>query len=220
LAARFLKSSTGYAPKVMPSGEPVDDFKKRAAKNLEGVAPEGIKAIERFTGEDYKAIRAAERGASPEEIAAAGGDPARADELRRTSDLISRAVRDAQPEPGTVFRGIGGMTRAQVVKALSTCVNAGPEGFGLGQGGLGATSSATWSRAVANRFTDGHDEESESGYAVFYVIHGKSQVAIQTIADHDAERELLFAKEARFRLVSVARKAGANQYLIVELEEV
>jgi hypothetical protein len=203
-----------------PSGETELAFNERAKKNLESMKVAGGKgAIKDFTGSEYALIRQVET-TTDEAALLSRRDPEDIKRGRALSDTITQAMRQVKPEPGTVFRGAQAMSEDDVRAVLNA-----RHGFGLGQGGKGATTSATWDAAIAiDAFMNGPKETGSLGgmpdtYKVLYVIHGRSQVPIAPISKFTNERETLFSREARFRLVSVARQPGQTRSLILELEE-
>ncbi|HEU4411173.1 MAG TPA: hypothetical protein VFS43_38325 [Polyangiaceae bacterium] len=204
-----------------PGGESEADFNRRMLKQLEGAGPEERKAVKKFTGPDYTAIRLVETADDEALLLSRLGSREAVEAHRKSSEQISGLFKQARPEPGTVFRGVDGLTHDDVQKILTQ-----RPGFGLGFGGKGATSSATWDIEIAVDFFMNGDEDplavrgQPDTYKVLYVIHGRSQVGVAPISKISMEREMLISKEARFRAVSVARHEGTERVLILELEEV
>lgn len=187
----------------LPSGEDEAAWRKRHREATRGVwSTEHVDAIRKFTSADYTPIRLHEAGASPADAATWGLRPAKMAEAARLSATITEALAAAAPEPGTVFRGL-----AQVAEKDLAALLAQPPGFGLGVKGVGGTASATWSRRVAHSFADAA-KAKPGHWNVVFVIRGRTQVAVAHVSVLPEEQELIFSREARFRVVSVARHDG------------
>lgn len=203
-----------------PSGESNADYKKRLAAQLKGTKEE-VAEVVGFTGGGFGPIRLWETGGTADQIEARGMIRGVFEEAEKKSAAISAAVRKSTPEPGTAFRGMENVPDAQVKALLARA-----PGFGLGHEGKGATSSATWSPDVGYTFA-GAPLDGSDGWGVLFAIRGKSQVGISHVSIVEHEHEVLFSKDARFKITGVARHNGrVNQeqgtdrrMLIVELEE-
>lgn len=186
-------------PKHMPSGERYADYKRRAeaaVKNIDGAALSGIQS---FTGIGYDSIREDEERGKPD----------------HRSDAIQAGLKKGVPEPGTVWRGIWNLPEAVIRKHLESGI------IQLGKKG-GATSSSAWCIDVSiDSFMGGSgDGHAHGGYKILYKLNGKTQVPIETIsASGEGERELMFGREAAFRVTGLSRAKGRKHVLIVEAEE-
>ncbi len=200
-----------------PSGETAAAWRARMAENMRAASVDEVKAVRAFTGDHYSLIRAVEAGVAGDDLHKLGLDPQHEAGARRWSDGIASGIRASRPEPGTCFRGMDDVP-AEAIQAM--LARSGP--FGLGAGGVGATASATWSRDVAiDKFMKGdRDPVFGDRYRVLFVVQGKTQVGVAHVSHHADEQELMFSRDARFRVTSVARQEGTKRVLIIELEEV
>lgn len=188
------------SPTHMPSGEKFSDYQKRAKVAVKGISSDSLSGIKAFTGSSYGAIRASEERGTPD----------------NRSKAIQKAFDIATPEPGTVFRAIHSIDRDVIEKYM------GSETFQLGKTG-GATSSSAWNiDASIDGFMGGrHDPSYGDTYKILYVINGKTQIPVQTISSvGESECELMFKKDAKFRVTGLSRAAGTKRVLILEAEEI
>jgi hypothetical protein len=189
-----------HNPVKMPSGEKYTDYQRRAEAAVKDIPSSAMAGIKSFTSSGYTTIRASEDAGSP----------------NKSSNDIQKAFGVATPEPGTVFRGITGLSRDVIEKYLTG------ETFQLGKAG-GATSSTSWLIDVAvDSFMGGrHDPASPAQYKILFVMNGKTQIPVETISSvGDGERELLMKRDAMFRVTGLSRAKGTKRVLVVEAEEV
>lgn len=188
-------------PKVLPSGESHAAYLDRQRASLAALTRGQREAIENFTGNTYSDVRRAEH-------AMATGVPVH-DRYRLESNRINAGLRAATPEPGTVYRGISGLSAGDVERMVR---NTGT--FRMGLNNTPATTSATWHTGTAvERFLKG-----SSGYDVLMKIHHKSGVGVEPLSH--GEGEVLLPKGATFRVVSAARWAGRERTIVLELQEI
>lgn len=185
--------------KTHSSGEAYADYKARAAKAVARLSPTERAGIKSFTGSGYRSIRQSEESGKP----------------NAHSDAILSAMKTATPEPGTVFRGIRGISKTVVDNYLKTGT------FGLGPNMQGATSSTSWFADVAiDRFMCG-SQDSYADYKILYVLKQKSGIPVETISSvGTSEHEVLLGRGARFRTTGISIAAGTERVLVIEAEEI
>lgn len=189
-----------WRPDRLPSGESFAEFKERAAQAIKDLAPDEARAIKAFKASAYIDIRDSEEKGKP----------------NAQSDAIQRGLSKCTPEPGTAWRGICELPKAVVDRYLQNPV------FQLGRMG-GATSSTSWCIDVSvDSFFGGPDEEpGGKNYRILYKLHGKTGIPVQTISmENEDEHEILFGRNAAFRITGLSRAKGQERTLIVEAEEI
>lgn len=184
----------------MPWDESRKDYQKRAAKEMAKLSSDEQSAIVSFTGSGYGSIRRQEEAGSPD----------------ARSNAIKKAMSKAAPEAVTTYRGIQDVPMAVVEKWLA---NDGV--FRLGKDNVGASSSTAWHPGISIHRFMGGEEDPRTGVKVLFQIHGKSGIAVETISAVGAgEAEILFGREAEFRIKTVARWQGKKKVLLIQLEEI
>lgn len=182
-----------------PDGSSVYEYKARAHAAIEKASTDSKNSIRRFTGSTYGEIR---------EQAMLGGVGG-SSEMQKHVENIEAAFGKVEPIPGQVFRGIdhGRITKEQF------------DAF-MNQDELGLLGMASSSRTadVAVRFMGG---TSGSDHKVFFVIHQKTSIPIETISGVPDENELLSSMRARYRVLARHRAEQNKEHcLIIEMEEI
>ncbi len=185
----------------MAWGEDRADYQARAKKSIKDIGINAKSAVEGFTNGTYDEVRESEEKGRP----------------NKASKDLSAMYAKATPEPITTFRGIKNLPESTVNAMIR---NDGV--FRLGKNNTGATSSTAHNPRTAKAFMWGDkDHPEESMHKVFFHLHQKSGVAIETISSCGVgENEVLVAREAEFKVVSIARMKGSKRVVIIELEEI
>jgi hypothetical protein len=189
-----------HNPNKMPSGEKYTEYVKRSDQAIARISSAGREGIQSFTGSGYSSIRDSEDRGKPD----------------HRSNAIQKAFAVSTPEPGTVFRGIHCLPVDIIQKHLEN------EVVQLGKV-RGATSSTSWMIDVSiDSFMGGRDDHnSPAQYKILYVLNGKTQIPIETISSvGTGEHELLFGRDAKFKITGLSRAKGTKRVLIVEAEEI
>ena len=188
----------------MPSGEPVNEYRKRISGATRNITPQQMRGVKAFTGSDYRTIRSAEEQGR------------RNDHSKHIQEMYEHAT----PEPGTVYRGIRNLPKNVIDRYLSS------EVFHLGDAGP-ATSSSSWKIDVSiDNFMGGPTDDSSYGaekWKILFKLNQKTGVPVQHISSvGEGECEVLLKKDAHFRVTGFSRPEGRNRerILIIEGEEI
>ena len=161
-------------------------------------------AITAFTNGSYQAMRQTQW--DPNAKRTMGGNYARAKQL---ADAAERGIRQAEPSPGQVFRGIKNVDQKVVDDLLSK-----PKFK------LGSTSSTSRSSSTATSFMGGNRDAQPGQYKIMFRLQQKTGVAVEPISRYKREKEILMSKDAEFEITSVAIAEGRRNVLIIEATEV
>lgn len=182
-------------------------FTKRMNAIVETMSPAQREAVGEFTGSTYGEIRRIQRldEAGIAKFIDAWGEENYA-EMRAQADALDALHTPERVMPGTVYRGIRGLTPDVFEEILQQ-----DEVLFAG------TSSTSRSpSAVMNEFID---TKSETRHSVLFVIHQETAVPVEALGV-DREKEFLVRNNTKFRVLNRSRLEGASNTLILEVKEV
>ncbi len=204
VVSELYQKISKYTPTHHASGETMKDYQARITDQLDAkITPATMAGIKAFTDGQYDAIRASEERGKPD----------------AQSVAIQEAYKVATPEPGTVYRAIGG-NRPLPKEVIDAYLKAQTFQLGVSDGG---TSSTSWNIDVSiDGFLRGTKDHSDPNhYKLLYILKQKTGIAIEKVSSYgEEEREILMKREAKFRTTGLSRMEGCSRVLIVEAEEI
>jgi 8-oxo-dGTP pyrophosphatase MutT (NUDIX family) len=211
--AQLPKEKVLEKDSLTPDGSAVAAYDKKEIAHLKALKPDSKSGVVRFTGNDYKQMRAAV-SMTRDEFAVSKFKHHDYDSCRRDGLLCEKAFTEVTPIPGRVFRNMGDMPES-VIKVMMEDDEYGPgKRFNL----MGCASTSR----KANTGFMGYSSTSSGTYNVRLIIHQQSGIGINDISRHIGEGEVLLSKDTAFRVLRRAMGDGGTggQILIVELEEI
>ncbi|MBD2076217.1 DUF1073 domain-containing protein [Phormidium sp. FACHB-592] len=153
-------------------------------------AKETISSVTSFTGDNYTAIRKAEREGKP----------------TKEGKAINRYIEKAPKYDGEIYRGLSFKT----TKELDDFLNTAKEGSSMKPD---AVSSFSSDRSIAERFSK---DSGNQNSVVLKVKQNRSGASIQDLTLYPEEGEVLVPKNTTYRVASVKRKGNTVE---IELED-
>lgn len=215
-----------------PDGSSNDDWRASAKERLGKLSKEDAAAIKHYTSDDFQEVLMAERltkeqfaarviesqkllpskykesglppslyGKSREEVDAAY------DRARRSGDRIDAIVRNAKPSPGVVYRGLNGLTEAQLQTLIDNDTIT-----------LGGITSTSRSFAVAGTNFATNVQYGSAVKNAILVMHQHSAVSVEHVSSKKKEAELVLPRGTKFRVLK--RYAPNDKRLVIEMEEI
>lgn len=180
-------------------GTTQQQFRARVQGSIDKLSSNERGALARFTEGEYTDIRRSEQEGSPNALA----------------KLIKSGLKKMKAEARTTYRAITGLP-----------VNIAPtfmenEVIALGRGNLGATASTSRTPDIAINWNAGttRDAHDSSTFKVLFRLNGKTGRSIEGLSSHASELEVLYGRDARFRVTGLSRVRGTERVLMIEAEE-
>lgn len=188
---------------------------RQVSDQVHGIATtEEVDAIDKFTGQAYRAIREAENNNDPRFVA----ERKYSENIQK---LLAKAEADGHAYQGTVYRGLADVDEATVKQFAA-------EGNIIGMRGTASSSTslsiaegfASLDRDFANPQSNTIiEDQTLSGWSVVFVAQNKRGIPIMTMSSVGVhENEVLQPKDAKFKVLRSYRPPGTTRVLYVELE--
>lgn len=202
------------APDLTP-----EDYEKQQRARLAKLSSSEIDAIHEYTGSSYKLIRTAQRMSRSEWVDfwkkkkpdITESDYQRYWERGRLIDQVFERLRNVPGPEATVtevYRGMHDLKREFVEKIINAKVFR-----------WDGVTSTSWSVDRARNFA----APGEDTYAVFFVMRvqpgSTNRIGVETISQHDYEREILLRRGTRFRIADVRVDTKLPKRIIVYADE-